>query len=164
MGRKGAENRKLQEQMFPGEEYTFLTAPEYLTVSSKVCKGSNCISLILLFFVQTALYFVCRWLDIYSTATLLAAALTHKTNSAQVKRCDHWDRRTPNLFSGPQSRISKYFRTEIHSPVLKKYRYCVDVCMCGFCNVWVCMCGFCNVCVCVCVGFVMCGCVYVWVL
>jgi len=40
--------------MFPGEEYTFLTAPEYLTVSSKVCKGSNCISLILLFFVQTA--------------------------------------------------------------------------------------------------------------
>jgi len=30
----------------------------------------------------------------------------------------------------------------------------VDVCMCGFCNVWMC----------VCVGFVMCGCVYVWVL
>jgi hypothetical protein len=37
----GAENRKLQEQMFPGEEYTFLTALEYLTVSSKVFEGSN---------------------------------------------------------------------------------------------------------------------------
>jgi hypothetical protein len=52
---------------------------------------------------------------------------------------------------------------------------CVDVCMCGFCNVrvylsvgfvmcvCVCLCGLCNVCVCVCVGFVMCGCVYVFV-
>jgi hypothetical protein len=59
MGRMGAQNRKLQEQMFPGEEYTFPTALEYLKVSAKVCKGSNCISLILLFFVQTALHFVC---------------------------------------------------------------------------------------------------------
>jgi len=32
--------------------------------------------------------------------------------------------------------------------------YCVDVCMCGFCNVWFC----------VCVSFLMCGFVYVWVL
>ena len=40
--------------------------------------------------------------------------------------------------------------------------YCVDVCMCGFCNVWVCVYAFCNVWVVV--GFVMCGCVYVWVL
>jgi len=56
MGRMGVENRKLQDKMFPGEEYTFLTALEYLTVSSKVCKGSNSISLILLCFVQTTLY------------------------------------------------------------------------------------------------------------
>ena len=37
---------------------------------------------------------------------------------------------------------------------------CVGVGMCGFCNVWVCVraCGGCNVWVCVCVGFVMCGC------
>jgi len=51
---------------------------------------------------------------------------------------------------------------------------CVEVCMCGFCNVWmcvsvggsvwvlycvgVCMCGFCKVVVCVCVGLEMCVC------
>jgi hypothetical protein len=66
----------------------------------------------------------------------------------------------------------------------------VDVCKCGFCNMWVCvwvrnvlMCvsvgsvicgfvyvwvcvyvGFFNVLLCVYVGFVMCGCLYVWVL
>ena len=40
----------------------------------------------------------------------------------------------------------------------------MDVCSCGFCNVWVCvcvafvMCGCVYVWVCVCVGFVMCGC------